>query len=218
MIRLATWTLAAMGLAATAAMAQPRDHHTDRMIDQALENVGDGRDVVEIMMMVRLSRELELTEEETVLLVRRMADFREDYDKLHRERRAITGQLREAMAQDAGDEALRAKLDELKTLDERMHEARAGLHEKLSEGLSEQQRVRIYMFLQDFEQNMARMVQRVRERSRMMDGGRGGRDGMRRGFSPGGRDGSRGLGPNRPHEREDRDSKPEESRRDEPAR
>jgi len=51
------------------------------------------------------------------------------------------------------------------------------MHDKLSDGLDVGQQGKLYFFLEDFEENMRRMVQRVRDRSRVMEGGRMGRGG-----------------------------------------
>ncbi len=144
----------------------------------------DAREMVEVVMMVRLSRELDLSEEETVLLVRRMSEFREVLGGLHRQRRRLMGALRGDLQEEGNEEEIRAKLEELKELDGRLNNIKPDLHEKLSEGLDERQQARLYLFLQDFEENMRRMVQRVRERSRAMESGRMGRGGVGRGGLP----------------------------------
>ncbi len=165
---------------------------SERRLENALAAAGsekDAREIVEITMMVRLSKELKLTEEETVLLVRRMTDFRDDINRLQRERRNLLGKMRASSQEKTDEDAIHAGLKKLKDYDQRISDARLGLHDTLSEGLEARQQVRLYVFLQEFEQHMQRMVQRVRERSRALEGGRMGRDGSGRG--------GRGPGPKR---------------------
>lgn len=147
----------------------------------------EAREVVEIVMIIRLSRELDLSEDETVILVRRMADFRDDLAQMHKEQGKLRKALQEAYFQNADDEALRSKLEKLREQDRRINNIRLDLHEKLSEGYDARVQTRLYLFLQNFEESMRRMVQRVRERSRGMSGGRGGRGGGFGGFGRSGR-------------------------------
>ena len=108
-------------------------------------------------------------------------------EKLHRKRRALLSKLRPATQDKSGEvdaETIQKSLEDLKVLDKRISNVRLDMHEKLSEGLTERQQARLYLFLQDFEENMRRMVQRVRERSMALQGGRAGRDGVGRGGPP----------------------------------
>lgn len=174
----ARFTALAALLLIPCAVAQPPEHRRDRILDAAASE-RDAREMVEVVMMVRLSKELGLSEEETVLLVRRMSEFRDDVQKAQRRRRELMDAIRKAIAEGAEDEAILAHLDELKSIDRRLNNIKLEAHDKLAEGLTVQQQARLYLFLQDFDENMRRMVQRVRERSRMLQGGpSAGRDGM----------------------------------------
>lgn len=169
------------------ATAQPPKQQRLKNALAASGNDKDAREMVEVVMMVRLSRELELTEEETVLLVRRMSEIRGEMEQLHRKRRSLLSKLRpvtQGKSADVDAETIRKSLEDLKALDQRINAVRLDMHEKLSEGLNEHQQARLYLFLQDFEENMRRMVQRVRERSQALEGGRMGRDGAGRGGPP----------------------------------
>jgi hypothetical protein len=168
---------AAACMISPAAQAQPPERRPLNTFSGA-GNAKDAREMVEMVMMVRLSRELELTEEETVLLVRRMTEFREELGKLNRKRRSLSANLRELTNgenAESDDEAIQLALKDLKKSDQRINNAKLEMHEKLSEGLDANQQGRLYFFLEDFEENMRHMVQRVRDRRRAMEGGRMGR-------------------------------------------
>lgn len=190
------WALAPAvisAIVAATAMAQPPDRAGRGPGGRggALMGIGgtdqDVRELVETLMVVRLSRELELSEDQTVLLVRRIGDHRETLNGLQRERRRLMQALREAVNNAENDGAVSAKLEELKVHDRKIADTKLELHAKLAEGLDLRQQARLFIFLQDFEENMRRTVERVRERSRMLeDAGRGGRGG--RGGPPPGRD------------------------------
>ena len=147
-------------------------------LEDALSKAGaksEAREVVEIVMFVRLAQELELSEDETVLLVRRMSEFRKEMARMHKKQRELRKDLREAYGAKAGEEELLAKLTKLREHDRRLNNLKLDLHAELSEGYDARTQARLYLFLQEFDESMRRMVQNVRERARGMQGGRGGR-------------------------------------------
>jgi len=161
-------------------------------LEDALVKAGakrEVREVVEIVMFVRLAQELELSEDQTVLLVRRMGEFRDDVSRMHKKRRELRKELGDIYyTQDANEEELLAKLTELRQHDGKLNNLKLDLHEELSEGYDTRTQARLYLFLQEYDESMRRMVQSVRDRARGMYGGRGGR---------GGRGGGVGRGPMR---------------------
>jgi len=162
------------------------------------------REIFEQVMVARLSSELKLSDEQTVLMVRRYFDFKEENRKLRRERAELLRQLRALVKDDAAEGAMiDAKLGELVAADEKLAVAKRRLYERLSEGLDAPTRAKLYVFLQELEGELKKLGDEVRMRRPGPDGPppgemRRGENGPRRmeeGRLPGGR---RGPGPEGP--------------------
>jgi len=129
-------------------------------------------------MVARLSKELELNEEETVLLVRRFIDTRNEGRKLRRDRQRISQELRALVR--AGEEKNAEIEDKLKSLievDAQLAGARTATFARLAEGLSPIKRAKLYGFMQEFEEELRKAATEMR-------GGRPGDGEMRRGPRP----------------------------------
>jgi len=163
---------------------------------------GNGRELLMQVMVARLSRELELSDEDTVLMVREFADFQERMQDLHQEHRDLSVELRELVERGAPEDTIEAKLDALVEHEEAIADAQQEVYEEMADGLSVENRARLYLFMDEFKRDMRRLVQRAQQRH----WGSGRDPGMRRGPDrPGGRGEFRG--PRGPGER-DRPDRP----------
>lgn len=159
----------------------------------------DAREVMETIMIVRLSRELELTDEQSVLLVRHVSEFKDRIREIKEERKETLRGLRQALKSGAEDHALQQKLDAVVQLDHAAVDLTRNMVEEAGRDLTVAQKAKLYVFLGDFEREMRHLVQRAKMR-RGGDGGDGERPDFRRrreNFGPGrgGRDGMGGMGP-----------------------
>ncbi len=128
---------------------------------------------MEHVMMARLSKELDLDDEQTVLMVRRLADVKEQTEKAKRKRMRLMREIHETASEDRNDPGIGAKLDSLIATDRELIEARFEAFEKASEGLDDWQRARLYVFVQEFDSDMRRLVSRARDRYLEGRGGHG---------------------------------------------
>ena len=192
-MKCARWSFTAVmaaGLLAGTAIAQPREAPAPRQSPRAgsafmeeLKHMGedDVRTLVETVRMVRLSQELGLTDEQTVVLVRQYNEIKEETARMHKERQEHTRQLRELVAASASDDEIEAKLAELIEIDKRVQMMRFDVFERAAPALTATQKAKLYMFMGDFERHMRLMIERARERFREQ---RGERDGPPRERSP----------------------------------
>jgi hypothetical protein len=165
----------------------PREGHVFR---DEMGNEVDPRELLEQVMTARLSKELALDEQQTVVLVRRFTEFREEMHALRMERGRILRDLRQATRTAQDEEAITENLAALMELDERAARARRELFESASGGYTPWQRARLYIFMTEFEGDMRRMVQRARERHEGGPGDGGSSRWERRdGYGPRGGDG-----------------------------
>ncbi len=142
----------------------------------------DIREMVSTILMVRVSRSLDLTDEQTVILVKHMQEMRDELSKTYQERDAAMKSLRELVENEATtDDAIDAKLKELISIEEKRSGAKRAAYEKLSAGLTAKQKGKLFITLQDFEGQMRKMMSRakdmgedaVRERFRSWERGEG---------------------------------------------
>ena len=129
------------------------------------ERVSDGElsELIQSVMAAKLSRELGLDEEQTVLMVRRFSEFREQLNVMKRQRQDKLKALRAALRDGLPDEHIETALQDLIAHDVKTLEIRRNAYEKAAGNLSTSQRAKLYVFLSDFEGDMRRLIQKVRE-------------------------------------------------------
>lgn len=123
------------------------------------------RELFEQVLVARLSSELKLTDEQTVLMVRRYFDFKEENRRLRRDRAELLRSLRELVKKTPSDEAaIDAKLAELMRADDMIASLKRSFYDKLAEGLDAERRAKLYVFLQELEGELKRFAEELRER------------------------------------------------------
>lgn len=128
------------------------------------DRVQDSRKLLEEVLMARLTHELALDEEQTVLMVRRLAEYRETMAALRRERAQLVRALREAVRESNDEAGIEGKLAEIVAQDEKISAARSSFLDVEGLELTAWQRARLYLFVQDFEGDMRRLLKRAQER------------------------------------------------------
>jgi hypothetical protein len=155
----------ALAIVATGAYAQPRfEGGGGPDARPFLDN--EARELLEQVMLARLSRELDLDSEQTVLMVRKYAAFREQVAALREKRTALAGDLREAVKAEAGDARVARLLDNLRAADEEIARARLTIYDEISADLTTQHKAKLYLFIAEFENQLRKWVMRM-HRGRM---------------------------------------------------
>lgn len=122
------------------------------------------RDMVSTIMMVRISRSLELSDEQTVVMVKHMQEMRDSLSKLYEERDTAMDALRAlAEKENATDGEINTQLQALMSIDEKRVQAKRDAFEKISSGFTTKQKAKLYITLQDFEGQLRRMMARAKE-------------------------------------------------------
>lgn len=168
----------------------------------------DAREIMEAVMVARISRELELNDEQTVLMMRRISEFKQETDEARKRRGELVRALNEAVRSGAAEANVEAKLHELVDHDRALAEAKFGMFERAGEGLNVAQRAKLYLFLGEFETDMRKLIQKARMRAAGWGYQRPFAEGMRPESGPGL---DEGHGPGRPIDR--RFGGPEQRRR-----
>lgn len=129
------------------------------------DKVEDPRNLVETVMMVRLAEVLDLDDEQTVVMVRRLRELKETMTRMRRERGERYRELKEALRDGADPGGIEAKLDALLAHDRELETFKQDRLRDLSVGLSVTQRAQLYIFLCEFEDDMRHLVHRAQGRS-----------------------------------------------------
>ena len=159
-------------LALPSVWAQPPGPSGDAQIREespAPESEEDVRELVESIRMAKLSREVGLTEEQTVLLMRRYHETRDLVGRLTKKRIEQLKDLREAVAEEASDDLLIPLLEQIRATDMELMRVHKEAVAQASEGLTVTQQAKLYVFMNTFDHDMRRLVERVR-RSRSGEG------------------------------------------------
>jgi transposase-like protein len=130
----------------------------------------DIRSLVETVRMVKLSRELGLTDEQTVVLVRQYNEAKESGAKLQKERMELARELRELVGAKAPDADIEQKLKQLVAKDRESVAMRLDAFEKAGAPLTPSQRAKLYLFLGDFDKRMRGLIETARKQFREQRG------------------------------------------------
>ncbi len=136
------------------------------------------RELLQQVMIARVSQELALNDEQTVMMVRRFSEFREQMRELMQRRGELVQGLEHMLRDGAEGPALEERLGAITALDMEIAQARLRVFEQVGEGLTPWQRAKLYLFVSDFESEMRALVQQAREYKRMRDEGAGPRPPM----------------------------------------
>jgi len=135
----------------------------------------DAREVVEAVMIARLSKQLNLNDEQTVLMMRRFDEMKGQIDEMKEKRMQLVRDLEEKVNSGAADDTIEQALKQLVECDKAMATLRADVTERAGEGLAVRQRAKLYLIAGDFENDMRRLVNHARVRAAYGKGGlRGG--------------------------------------------
>ena len=128
------------------------------------ERALESRKLLEEVLMARLTRELALDEEQTVLMVRHLAEFRDKMAALRRERMALARNLRQAVREGKDEEAIGKLLEEAVAHEEKAAVARREIVDFEGFELTTWQKAKLYLFIVDFEGDMRRLLRQAQER------------------------------------------------------
>jgi len=131
------------------------DQISDRELDELVEQV----------MAARLAKALGLNDEQTVLMVRRFGEYKQELSTMKRQRQELLKELREAIKAGLDDAQIESRHHALIEKDSALIEFKRSVYERAAEGLTISQRAKLYVFLSDFDNEMRRLVQHARERS-----------------------------------------------------
>ncbi len=139
----------------------------DSARDISLEDVKerDIRELVDLVMKVRLTRLLELSDEEAVRVIRIISDRIDRIHMLKWERGAVYYFLREDLKEGAPEEQVEKHLDAATALDVEIAELFRDMIQAMTPHLTTTQRARLFLFGSDFETEIKKLIQQAEDMS-----------------------------------------------------
>lgn len=128
-------------------------------------DANSAKQLVQEILTARLARELALSDEQTVIMLKRFKEYRAQLEAFRKERQELTKALRASIAATEPDNEIEARLKALAELDNKVVEYKRSLYGSASEGLTVAQRAKLYVFLSDFENDMRKLIQKAREQA-----------------------------------------------------
>lgn len=126
------------------------------------EMTAENRELLEQVMVGRLSREMDLTDEQSILFMRRFGDLRKQQQELRQERMEIMRELRPVLKKQEDEAALDRLMGRIEALNERSAAAEQTIRDSFSDlNLNIWQKAKLELFLSDFENQMRRIVQQA---------------------------------------------------------
>ena len=141
----------------------PKDGKEEEVVTRD-ERATESRKLLEEVLMARLTRELALDEEQTILMVRHLAEFRDNMAALRRERMVLSRNLRQAVREGKDEEAIAKVLEEVVAHEAKAAEARREIIDFDGFELTTWQKAKLYLFIVDFESDMRRLLKQAQER------------------------------------------------------
>ena len=127
-------------------------------------NQSKAREMLEQVMIARLSNELKLTDEQSVLLMRRFSEARDEKQALGRERTEAIRVLRSTVEQGKDEAALTACMDRVRAADEKLGSHRQRMQEAMGAGLDPWQKGKLVLFMDQFESEIKQMLREAHDR------------------------------------------------------
>jgi hypothetical protein len=170
MIRLCVGLVCALALCVSLAAAQAAEPPRVNPLEFNAPGAGlalrpdnpRAREVLEKVLIARLSEDLALDDAQTVLLVRRYTEVREKLGALRQKRNEKLRELREAVESNQESDRLSVLLDEMHAIDREMEETKRSSFDTMSADLTPWQKARLYIFLSEFEGQLRRWLNEVR--------------------------------------------------------
>lgn len=140
--------------------------------------VEENRDMMQQVMVSRLTRDLGLNDEQSLLVMRRFGELGEQQRELRRKRMAVIQKLRPVLKQQQNEDALKQLMKELEGIKRESAASEQTLRKAFEDmNLDIWQKAKVELFLNDFESQMRRIVQQAQGRRPGMADPRHGRPG-----------------------------------------
>lgn len=155
--------LSAMASFSASAQAPQPSPKEDGDAKAPIAKKAEVRQLIEEVMIARITKDLALNDEQTILIVRRFAEYRDKAREARQQRKKLVDEMKEALRTTENPAPVEEKLKAILALDTQIAQNRTQAFETMATSLTPQQRGKLYLFLADFENELRRMVQSAKE-------------------------------------------------------
>ena len=144
-----------------------REDDRDNDRDEDRKNNRRPREVrkfMEQMMITRISCELALNDDDTLLLAKKIVQYREEMQTHGRHRYRLMRDLREAIEEERDSAEIKEITEELLEYEKEMEVSRIQAFNRLSEDCTDWERAKLYLAIHDFETEMRRLMDEARQK------------------------------------------------------
>lgn len=141
----------------------PPDHAPGGPPAPPQEITEENRKMLQQVMVSRLSMDLGLTDEQSIIFMRRFAELEEQQRALRRERAEIMRKLRPILKDQRDEDALHRLMGRLEEVNRKSAASEETIRRSFDEmNLNVWQKAKVELFLSDFENQVRRIVQQAR--------------------------------------------------------
>lgn len=123
----------------------------------------EARELVAMVLMVRLKKAMDLTDEQTLKLVQDVGKYKDQLHQMKWQIGSSRQELRLALKSGASDAAIEQMLEGLLMQEEAIAELISTLVTEAQKDVSVAQAAKLYLFVDDFEQDMRRLIYRAQQ-------------------------------------------------------
>lgn len=131
-----------------------------------IDNELPAKELLEQVMIARVAKQLNLSDEQTVIFVKRFMEFKESIENKTRERQILANELRKLTKPAPSENTMpliEQQFDRLKKLDREIHDQKLEWIENVSKDYPFITKVQLYLILSDFDNEIKRYLRKAYE-------------------------------------------------------
>ncbi len=145
------------------------------MRQQRMERLKDTRDMIEDLRIVRLTKELNLNDQQLAKFLPKMREIEASRREFHQKRMGLIKDMDDLLGRKASEKDLQAKLSEMERLESDFQSKERETRRELLGQLSVEQQARFFVFQEKFEREIRELIRNIKG---------GGQPGMGPGMGP----------------------------------
>jgi len=133
------------------------------MRQERMERLKDTRDMIEDLRIVRLTKELNLTDQQLAKFLPKMREIEASRREYHQKRMGLIKDMEDLLGRKASEKDLQAKLSEMDKLETDFLSTERETRKTLINQLSVEQQARLVVFQENFERDMRELIRGIRQ-------------------------------------------------------
>jgi hypothetical protein len=135
----------------------------EAMRQQRMDQNKDTRDMIEDLRIVRMTKELNLTDQQLAKFLPKMREIEAARREFHQKRVGLIKDMEDLLGRKASEKDLQAKLSEMDKLETDFLSKERETRKTLINQLSVEQQARLVVFQENFERDMRELIRGIRQ-------------------------------------------------------